>query len=55
MRKRKYLANRFSQMNNLQNRATNKILICEEDKGKTKEAALRLPHLLLQEANIFIL
>ena len=30
-RKRKYLANRFSQMNNLQNNAINKILICEND------------------------
>ena len=29
MGKRKYSANRFSQMNNLQNDATNKILICE--------------------------
>ena len=28
-RKRKYLANRFSQMNNLRNSTINKILICE--------------------------
>lgn len=28
-RKSKYLANRFSQMNNLQNSVINKILICE--------------------------
>jgi len=34
--KRKYLANRFSQMNNLQNSAINKILICENMRTKQK-------------------
>ena len=34
LRERKYLANRFSQMNNLQNSAVNKILICENIRAK---------------------
>ena len=37
MGKRKYLANRFSQMNNLKNSVINKILICE---NKYKEVKL---------------